>query len=88
MSAPATQRPADPVRDLASRIFVELVCRNVVVTETAAEVKSNPENLAKISFKLAEAFQRVDVALKAPSMPKNQEFDMKAASLPGFSEQK
>jgi len=88
MSPPASVRPADPVRDLASRIYVELICRNIVVTETAAQVKSNPENLARISFKLAETFQRIDVELKAPSMPKNQEFDMKAASLPGFGEQK
>jgi hypothetical protein len=88
MAAPATVRPADPVRDLASRIFVELVCRNVVVTEGAAQIKSNPENLARISFKLAETFQRVDVELKAPSMPKNQEYDMKASNLPGWETEK
>lgn len=88
MVAPAIARSADPVKDLASKIFVELVCRNVVVTDSAAQIKSNPENLARISFKLAEAFQRVDVELKAPSLPKNQEFDMKAANLPGFGEQK
>jgi hypothetical protein len=88
MAAPATVRPADPVRDLAARIFVELVCRNVVVTDSAAQINSNPESLAKISFKLAEAFQRVDVALKAPLAPKNQEFDMKAASLPGWDAEK
>jgi len=84
MSAPATVRPADPVRDLASSIFIELVCRNVVVTESAAKINANPENLARISFKLAETFQRVDVELKAPTQPKNQEFDMKAASLPDW----
>jgi hypothetical protein len=88
MSAPAIVRSADPTRDLAAQIYVELVCRNVVVTDSAAQVKSNPENLAKISFKLAETFQRVDVELKAPSMPKNQEFDMKAASLPGWEAEK
>jgi len=88
MSAPATVRPADPVRDLASRIFVELICRNIVVTDSAAQIKSNPENLARISFKLAETFQRVDVELKAPSLPKNQEYDMRAASLPGWSDEK
>jgi hypothetical protein len=88
MVAPAIARSADPVKDLASKIFVELVCRNVVVTDSAAQINSNPENLARISFKLAEAFQRVDVELKAPSLPKNQEFDMKAANLPGFGEQK
>ncbi len=84
MSAPAIERPADLTRDLAASIYTELVCRNIVVTDSAAQVKSNPENLARISFKLAETFQRIDVELKAPSMPKNQEFDMKAASLPGW----
>jgi hypothetical protein len=76
------------VRELASQIFVELVCRNIVVTDSAAKVNANPENLARISFKLAETFNRVDVELKAPSMPKNQEFDMKAASLPGWETEK
>ncbi|MEO8164698.1 MAG: hypothetical protein ABI619_04810 [Betaproteobacteria bacterium] len=85
MSAPAIVKPADPVSNLASRIFVELVCRNAVVTETTAQIKSNPENLARISFELAETFQRVDVELKAPTMPKNQEFDMRSASLPGWT---
>ncbi|HEX7952917.1 MAG TPA: hypothetical protein VF523_07615 [Burkholderiales bacterium] len=84
MSAPPVAKPADPLRELAARIYVELVCRNVVVTDSAAQIKSNPENLARISFKLADTFQKVDAELKAPSLPKNQEFDMKAASLPGW----
>ena len=82
MAAPATVPPPDPVGDLASRIFVELVCRNFDATGNAAN--ADPENLARISFRLAETFHRVDVELKAPSLPKNQEFDMKAASLPGW----
>ncbi len=76
------------MRDLASRIFVELVCRNVVVTESAAQIKANPENLAKISFKLAEAFRRAEVEIKASSAPKNQDFDMKAAELPEYQRAK
>jgi len=88
MAAPAIVRSADPVRDLAAKIYIELICRNVVVTESAAQIKSNPENLARISFKLAETFHRVEVELRAPSMPKNQEFDMKAASLPGWQVEK
>ncbi len=88
MSAPTAEKPADPLRDLAAKIYIELVCRNVVVTENAAQIKSNPENLARISFKLADTFQKVDVELKAPSLPKNQEFDMKAASLPGWQTEK
>ena len=89
MGAPAAvARPPDAIGELAAKIYVELMCRNVVVTDGAAKVTANPENVARISFKLAEAFQRVDVELKAPSMPKNQEFDMKGASLPGFGEAK
>jgi hypothetical protein len=30
---------------------------------------------------LAEAFQRVGVEVKAPGLPKNQEFDMQAADI-------
>ena len=88
MVAQTDARPADPVRELAASIFLELVCRNIVVTENAAQIKSNPENLARISFKLAEAFQRVDAERKAPSMLKNQEFDVKSASLPGWEKEK
>ena len=32
--------------DLAEKIFIELICRNVVVTDGAATIKSKPENLA------------------------------------------
>jgi hypothetical protein len=84
VSAPAAAPAPDPVYDLASRIFIELICRSVVLTENSAQIKCSPENFAKISFKLAEAFQRVDAERKAPSSPKNQEFDMKSAELPSW----
>ena len=87
----ATSTPSpisDPLRDLAAKIYIELICRNVVVTENAAQIKTNPESLAKISFKLAEAFQRVGVEVKAPSLPKNQEFDMKVADISGWNASK
>jgi len=83
---PNTKEPAkDPVTDLAARIYMELICRNVVVTESAAQIKSNPENLAKISFKLAEAFQRVTVELKATNAPKNQAFEIQDADLSSWT---
>ncbi len=75
---------ADPVRDLATRIYVELVCRNVTVTDTAAKIAANPENVARISFKLAEAFVRAEHELKAASMPKNQDFDLRGTDLTGL----
>ena len=67
--------------DLAEKIYTELVCRNVVVTEGAAQIKANPENLAKISFKLADAFLRVEVEVKGSNAPKNQTFDMQDVDL-------
>lgn len=79
---PQSKYPAtDPVTDMAAKIYRELICRNVVVTDTAAQIKSNPENLAKISFKLAEAFQRVEVELKRSTAPKNQAFDVQDVDL-------
>jgi hypothetical protein len=81
MAAPAPSPITDPLRDLAAKIYIELICRNVVVTENAAQIKTNPESLAKISFKLAEVFQRVGVEVRAPSQPKNQEFEMKVADI-------
>ena len=72
-----TKEPArDTVTNLAAKIYMELICRNVVVTESAAQIKSNPENLARISFKLAEAFQRIEAEVKGSSAPKNQNFDV------------
>jgi hypothetical protein len=64
---------------------MELICRNVVVTDSAAQIKANPENLAKISFKLAEAFQRVSAALAQESGPKNQGFDMQGVDLANWN---
>ena len=88
MTAPVPAPNSDPLRDLAAKIYIELICRNVVVTENAAQIKSNPESLAKISFKLAETFQRVGVEVKAPSLPKNQEFEMKVADISDWNASK
>ena len=81
MSANPKQAAENATIDQAARIFIELICRNVAVTETAAQIKSNPENLAKISFKLAEVFQRVTGEVKSSSAPKNQEFEVQSADL-------
>ena len=88
MVPPAPSAVNDPLRDLAAKIYIELICRNVVVTDNAAQIKCNPESLAKISFKLAEVFQRVGVEVKAPSLPKNQEFDMHSTDISNWNASK
>jgi hypothetical protein len=85
MSSQVKEPAKDSVTDLAAKIYMELICRNVVVTESAAQIKSNPENLAKISFKLAEAFQRVSAGLKQDSAPKNQTFDVQDVDLASWN---
>jgi hypothetical protein len=85
---PARDPVRDPVRELAAKIYVELVCRNVVVTDNAAQIKTNPENLAKISFKLAQVFQRVDVDVKGATAPKNEKFDVQDADLASWDKAK
>ena len=76
MSAPAT--PAGPestsVRELATRIYVELVGR---VMLTSAESKPNPVDLAKYCYKLAEAFQSIEVDAQKDAVAKMAKYDVK-----------
>ena len=85
MAAPNSPAPpVDPIRELATQMYVELICRNVTVTDNAAKITTNPENLAKICFKLADAFQRAEHEIRAASMPKNQEYELKGSDLSGL----
>jgi hypothetical protein len=76
MSAPAA--PAGPestsVRELATRIYVELVGR---VMLTSAESKPNPVDLAKYCYKLAEAFQSIEVDAQKDAVAKMAKYDVK-----------
>jgi hypothetical protein len=85
MSAQPKEPARDGLTDLAAKIYMELICRNVVVTESAAQIKSNPENLARISFKLAEAFQRIEADVKGTGAPKNQNFDVNDVDLSNWN---
>jgi hypothetical protein len=76
MTAPAA--PAGPestsVRELATRIYVELVGR---VMLTTAQAKPNPVDLAKFSYKLAEAFQSIEVDAQKDAVAKMAKYDVK-----------
>ena len=76
MTAPAT--PPGPestsVRELAARIYVELVGR---VMLTAAQTKPNPVDLAKFSYKLAEAFQSIEADAQKDAVAKMAKYDVK-----------
>jgi hypothetical protein len=68
-------------RELASRIYVDLAVRASEVSGTAVKMQAAPDNLARLSFKLAAAFDSVERELNQASLPKNQNFKMDEASI-------
>ena len=66
----------DPVRDMASKIYIQLASDAIVVSDAAAKISASPESLAKISFKLAEAFHKAEAEMKASAAPKHTKFDV------------
>jgi len=81
---------ADPaykpkVRDLAASIYVGLVERSVAITPNGVNMGVSAENLAKLSFKLADAFQAVEDALNAEHLPKNPNFKLGVEDIASWS---
>jgi len=52
----SNEQPAHPARDLAARIYVELIGRAFRGTDSAEQFKPDPANMAALCFGLAEAF--------------------------------
>jgi hypothetical protein len=67
MSKPTTVSPSE--FELAERIYIDLVARNATVADGGVKMAVSAENLAKLSFKLAEAFLAVEAALQASAAP-------------------
>ena len=64
------------VRDLAAKIYVQLVNGQIAVSDDAVKIATNPEGLAKVSFKLAEAFHKAEKELHASAAPTTVKFDV------------
>ena len=60
MSEPTKPKPHDTMRELAVQIYVGLVSRAYGDASRGDETRQRPEVLAKMSFKLAEAFHAAD----------------------------
>jgi hypothetical protein len=81
MTSPA-QPPAKPgIQDLASRIYVELVGRAFLRTDNTAVIKPDAAELAKLSFQLAEVFNKVEKAVNAASLPQNVGYKVDLADM-------
>jgi hypothetical protein len=69
------------VRDLAANIYVGLIGQSVSVSDSSVKMTTSAENLAKLSFKLAQAFQGVEDELNASNLPKNPGFKLEASDI-------
>jgi hypothetical protein len=69
------------LRDLASKIYTSLVGGAVVLTDKSVTMAASAENLAKLSFKLAKAFESVEDEINADALPKNQDFKVEASDI-------
>jgi hypothetical protein len=76
MDAPTI--PSGPVtsavRELAARIYVDFVGR---VMLTAEKTKPNPVDLAKFCYKLAEAFESIEIDAQKDAVAKMAKYDVK-----------
>lgn len=66
----------NPVRDMAAQIYIQLVNAQVAVSDDAVKIATNPEALAKVSFKLAEAFHKAESEINASAAPTSVKFDV------------
>ena len=73
-ATPAAPGPEAGTRELAARIYVELVARVMLTSE---QNKPNPHDLAKYCYKLAEAFQSVEAEAKKEALAKSAKYDVK-----------
>ena len=73
------------VRDLAADIFVDLCGQSVSITDNAVKMTASPENLAKLSFKLAQAFKKVEDEVNAENLPKNPNFKLSDSNIAEWS---
>jgi hypothetical protein len=74
-----------PVRELATRIYVQFLSGMVAFDGGAVKMAVSAENLAKLSFKLAESFQEVEDELNSGNLPKNVGFKLDATDIAGWS---
>ena len=71
-------------KDLAEKLFVELMGRNVQFAENAVKTTVSAENVAKLSFILAETFLRMQDTLNADNLPKDPTFKLGADDIAGW----
>ena len=72
------------VRTLAELLYVELVGRVMFPTGASTAAKPNPENLAKMCIKLAEAFDKANKQYEIDAIPTATKFDVQMSDIAGW----
>lgn len=73
------------VRSLAELLYVDLVGRVMFPTGGASTAtKPNPENLAKMCIKLAEAFDKAQTQETLDAAPKAAKYDVQLSDISGW----
>ena len=71
-------------KDLAEKLYVELMSRNIVFADNAVKTAVSSENVAKLCFILAETFLHVQDDLNADNLPKDPTFKLGAEDIAGW----
>ena len=71
-------------KDLAEKLFVELMARNIQFAENSVKTTVSAENIAKLSFILAETFLHTQDTLNADNLPKDPTFKLGADDIAGW----
>ena len=74
------------VRSLAELLYVDLVGRVMFPNgaSASAAAKPNPENLAKMCIKLAEAFEKAQHQETLDAAPKAAKYDVQLSDISGW----
>jgi len=84
-SISAPEAAALKVRDLAASIYVDLCGNAVSVADNAVKMTTSAENLAKLSFKLSQAFIAVEQEVNSDHLPKNTNFKLSDSAIAEWS---
>lgn len=66
---------------LAERIYVELVARAVAPNADGSPPKINPDHLAKLSIKLADAFRAAEKSITDAAVPDAGKYNVSMADI-------
>ncbi len=73
---PADINPQDAVSILARLIYIHLASDAISFVDSSAKLAATPESMAKLSFKLAESFHKIESERSAAASPGAGAFDV------------